>query len=175
MKKIFFIAAIALATLNSCTKEALNSTENEIVASNESSANRAYKWVDTNETFAVHWWGWNECTGEMVEFIGTGHLRVQGSVTKNGFNFTMHYNAANIKGVGQTSGTIYRTTDSFNYHHKGNFTNGQLVYQQTGIIKYTSAGNEPNLFSEDNWHLTINANGEVTSFSTTGGRIYSCR
>jgi hypothetical protein len=175
MKKIFFFAAIALVTLNSCTKEALDSTENELSSSNASSENKAYKWIDQHETFSVQWSAWNECTGEMIDFSGTGHFKIQGSVNKNGYNFNIHYNAANIKGVGQTSGTVYRTMDSFNYHNKGNFNNGQMVWNQTGIIKYTSTGNAPNLYSEDNWHLTINANGEVTSFSTTGGRIYSCR
>jgi hypothetical protein len=175
MKKIFFLAAIALVTLNSCTKEGIDSKETELISSSAGSENRAYKWIDTKESFDVHWFNWNECTGEMVEFSGTGHLRVQGSVNKNGYNFNMHYNASNLVGVGQSSGIIYRTTDSFNYHNKGNFNNGQMVWNQTGIIKYTSTGNAPNLFSEDNWHLTINANGEVTSFSTTGGRIYSCR
>ena len=175
MKKYFLFAAIAFVTLSSCTKEALDSSEMELSTSNASLENKASKWVDNHETFPVQWSGWNECTGEMIDFSGTGHYRIQGIVNNNGFNFNIHYNAQNITGVGQTSGTVYKTMDSFNYHNKGSFNNGEMVWQQTGIIKYTSAGNEPNLYSEDSWHLTINANGEVTRFYTTGGRLYSCR
>jgi hypothetical protein len=182
MKKMFVFAATALLALSACKKEDVRSSQvegtlskSQVVASGPNAVNGSEKWIDVKETFPVQFSAWNMCTGEMVDFSGTGHLSIQGSVNNNGYNFKMHYNAMGIQGVGQTSGIIYRTTDSFNYHNKGSFENGQVVYNQTGTIRYTSAGNEPDLVSEDGWHLTVNANGEVTSFYTTAGRIYSCR
>lgn len=175
MKKASLFLAIAMLAISSCTKEAVNRVEDNVSTQNAGAANRASKWVDVKETFTVQWSAWNQCTGEWVDFSGTGHYSLQGTINKNGFNFNVHYNASNVVGVGRTTGTIYRAMDSFNYHNKGSFVNGQAVFQQTGTIRYTSKGNEPDLFSEDGWHMTVNANGEVTSFRTTEGRIYSCR
>lgn len=177
MKRIVVYTAMLWLVLGSCKKEVQNDLqESTAAAKNENASGGVIRWADFHDTFPVAFSAWNPCTGEMIDFSGTGHYRVQGFSTQNGFNYTVHYNAANIQGVGQVTGIIYRTTDSFNYHNKGSFdANGQTVFNQRGPIRYISQGSSSNLISEDDWHLTINANGEVVKFWTTGGRISSCQ
>jgi hypothetical protein len=171
MKKMFLLVAIVLVTFSSCKKEAMQSNETQLETLTPT---RSFPF-SSNEIYPVQWTAWNNCTGELVEFSGTGHFRINGVVNNNVATFSLHYNAANIKGVGLSSGTKYVTTDYFNYTNNVSFLNDQIVYQQRGTMKFIATGNQLNNFVvENDWHLTINANGQVTKFYTTGGGIISC-
>ena len=50
----------------------------------------------------------NPCNGELVDVSGTVHG--DGTITTNGNNAhaTVHFNAAGVTGIGETTGAIYR-------------------------------------------------------------------
>jgi hypothetical protein len=173
MKKMFIYTAIVCLALTSFTNKPLQSLERQLSLPNTSPNNAIT--FQYNDSYPVQWYAWNGCTGEWVEFNGTGHTRLSGVINNNVVTFSLHYNAADIKGVGLSSGTSYITTDYFNYTNKASLINGQVVFQQRGTMKFIATGS-PNIkyVVEDNWHLTLNANGEVTKFYSTGGDVITC-
>ena len=188
MKKIFFFTAIAFLTLSSCrkesatferfttSKEATRSSEDQSPAVVSNSTNNSVNAVPINEsgTFPVNGSTWNSCTQEFIDFSGTGHFQIRGMISDNKITFVLHFNLSNVKGVGRTSGTQYVTTGTFNYSNTFNF-NTQFVYQQSASTNYIALGSGLSFTVINDWHLTVNANGDVTSFFTTGGDVIKCQ
>ncbi|MCU7550494.1 hypothetical protein OCK74_15355 [Chitinophagaceae bacterium LB-8] len=172
MKKLFVCTAIAIIAFSSCEKESLQFAEGQTLYT--SAIAQSGTPFNFAETFAIQWNAWNDCTGEWVVFSGTGHYSVHGVINDNKATFSLHYNTSNAKGVGLTSGRQYISTETFNYTNNGSFINEQIVFQQRGTIKYISIGSLDNFNLENDWHLTINANGEVTFFFSTNGPVISC-
>ena len=98
--------------------------------------------------------------GELVDVEGEFHF-VENSVISNSGNSTskFHINAKGI-GVGQTSGAVYQWNDaineSLNLSKGGNYT-----FTQTLLI--VGQGKAPNFKGHLTYHITVNANGDVTT------------
>jgi hypothetical protein len=173
MKKIFVCTAIAIIAFSSCEKEPLQSAEGQTLNSSANAQRGTpFKFA---ETFTVQWKAWNDCTGEWIAFSGTGHFMITGVINDNRPTFFLHYNTSNVKGIGQTSGRQYISRETFNYTNNSSFINEQIIYQQRGTLKFISIGSQDNFTLENDWHLTINANGEVTFFFSTNGPVISCQ
>lgn len=175
MKKIMLLAAVSFLLLISCRKE-IDSPEiqpTEIAATLNNNSVDAVP-INHQETFPVQGSGWNSCTQEFVDFSGTGHLEIRGMISDSKITFVQHVNVLNVKGLGRTSGTEYVGTSTFNYTNTSNF-NTQLVYQQKSTSNYVALGGDGSFSIINDWHLTVNANGDVTFFFTTGGDIIKCR
>jgi hypothetical protein len=175
MKKIILLTAVSLLLLISCRKEIDSSRiqQSEIAATLNSNSVHAVP-INSQETFAVQGSAWNSCTQEFIDFSGTGHLEIRGMISDNKITFAQHVNVSNVKGLGRTSGTEYVGTSTFNYTNTFNF-NTQFVYQQNSTTNYVALGGNGSFSIINDWHLTVNANGDVTFFFTTGGDIIECR
>ena len=83
-------------------------------------------------------------------------------------------NYSNLKGIGETSGTSYVSTSTFNYSNTDNF-GGQFVYQQSASTNYIALQGTGSFTVINDWHLTVNANGEATFFFSTNGDVVNCK
>jgi len=117
----------------------------------------------------------NSCTQEYINFTGSIHIHIRGVISDNKITWIGHYDVQNLKGVGQITGIRYVTTETFNFSNTSDFNTESIVYNQRYSLHYISLGKESNFTLENDWHLTINANGEVAFFFTTGGDIINCQ
>jgi hypothetical protein len=174
MKKIILLAAIIISFGTSCKKdEVLLPQAQDAVGLSDNNSVGAVP-INFSESVTVSGSTWNNCADEFIDFSGIGHVQVHGVISNNKITYILHYNASGVKGYGRTTGTEYVTTQAFNYSNTYNF-NTQYVYQQRSTINFIAKGKDGSFTVEDNWHLTVNANGDVTFFFTTGGVTITCR
>ena len=102
------------------------------------------------------------CT-EPIHFTGELHILFHSTFTSSGIvHFKSHFQPQGVKGTGLLTGTKYEATgvtqDEFNY-------NGPLPYTESFINNFRLIGRGPdnNLLIHENFHITINANGDVTA------------
>jgi hypothetical protein len=103
------------------------------------------------------------CTGEVVDLSGTAHVVF--SMTTNGNHGSLMFHDNDVStGVGETTGALYVLVGNFSDHIEGTFVNGQFT--QTTVIRnlrLITAGGSNNAFAfDDTFHVTANANGNVT-------------
>jgi hypothetical protein len=179
MKKIFFFTAITFFTLSSCRKEAttaLDGQSPEIISNATTNSVNAVpiNWDTTwYEPAGVSMF--NSCTQEYINFTGSIHIHIRGVISDNKITWIGHYDVQNLKGVGQITGTRYVTTETFNFSNTSDFNTQSVVYNQRYSLHYISLGKESNFTLENDWHLTINANGEVAFFFSTDGDVIKCQ
>ena len=111
----------------------------------------------------------NSGNGELLLVTGTLHntsaLRTDG---QGGFHVTLHTNLVNMTGVGTSSGDSYRVTDTaggFGSRTDAYFPSGTAfprIVTQSSDVRFISTGSGDNLLIRNTFHLTINANGDVT-------------
>ena len=177
MEKMFLYAAIAIVALNSCKKADLQPpTEQPAQGLKTVSAKSGnVEHVKESETSSIAFSVWNPCAGEYVDLSGTLHYILRWTITDNKETYVLHFNASNIKGVGRMSGTRYVTTSTFNYSNTNSFTGEHKVFQQSASTRYVALGGDGSFTVVNDWHLTVNANGQETRFFTTGGNVTSCK
>ena len=101
--------------------------------------------------------------GESVHAIGVLHTRLRTTVDADGgFHTQAHYQTQGISGIGQTSGDKYQLIGVIHQSINGKVgvenTNTTVV---NGRVIGPGPGN--NLFWYYTYHMTVNANGEVTT------------
>ena len=110
----------------------------------------------------------NTCWEETVVLAGSVHFQ---SVTlidaDGGVHTSFHTNDnGDISGVGETSGIRYKVTgsDSLVVHKRG-----PAPVELTQISKFNviAAGSASNLIARVNFHMTVNASGELTATVNT--------
>lgn len=98
-----------------------------------------------------------DCSGEDVELSGTIHLvnqlQADGSVIG-------HFNYSDVKGVGLTSGTIYRANAVDNFRLSDPFPSSITSERNFRLL---SRGSSSNLLVQAIYHITVTANGDVTA------------
>lgn len=100
--------------------------------------------------------------GELVELSGDlhalFHVTLDGS---GGFHAKSHFQPQGVSGTGLTTGDKYQgtgvTQDQFN---------GKVGFEFTFVNNFRIIGQGPgnNFLVHENFHVTVNANGEVTAF-----------
>lgn len=103
------------------------------------------------------------CTGEVVTVEGPLHILLHAAVNGNRLNLQEQYNPMGLSGYGESSGDAYRATGAEHlfttYAVEGYPVNlGRVVRYQ-----FVGTGTAANFFLKQTQHLTVNANGEVTS------------
>jgi hypothetical protein len=97
-----------------------------------------------------------DCTGEIVEISGTIHMvnqiQADGSVMGN-------FNYLNVSGVGLTSGNTYQANAVDHVRLSAPFPSSITSVRSFLLI---SRGSSSNLLVTILYHVTVNANGEVT-------------
>jgi hypothetical protein len=104
----------------------------------------------------------NGGAGEVVELTGNLHDLFDVSTNANGgFHIKVQDNPQGVSGTGLTTGAKYQGTGVTS--SESNFNVGS---QQTSIDNFRIIGQGPgnNFLVHDNFHVTVNANGVVTSF-----------
>ena len=177
MRKMLFYTAIALIAMNSCQKTDLRSSTEPSTLTVDQAANRSanVQHVKESDTSPIELSVWNPCTEEYVDISGTLHYILRWIISENKETYVLHFNASNLRGVGRTSGTPYVTTSTFNYSNTNSFTGEHKVFQQSASTNFVAAGGEGSFTIINDWHLTVNANGEETRFFTTEGEVTSCK
>ena len=107
----------------------------------------------------------DSCSGEAVHIVGDVTFFTTSTVNDNVISGTMH-SVFNAVGTGLTSGLTYRESVEFNRAFETSLQNGEATLTQGGLIKVVAPGPGNNLFSPIFFHMTINANGDVTSLDT---------
>ena len=100
--------------------------------------------------------------GELVEL--TGNLHDLFTVTfdgRGGFHLSVLDNPQGISGTGFTTGAKYQGTGETRFHF-----NGTVGFEETFVnnFKIIGQGSGNNFLVHENFHITVNANGTVTSF-----------
>jgi hypothetical protein len=99
----------------------------------------------------------NTCTGEEVELSGTIHLVSQ---TQSDGSVLGHINYQGVSGVGLTSGTEYRASSVDNFRLGAPFPSD---IHSVRSFRLVGRGTEDNLLVKFLFHITVNADGEVTA------------
>lgn len=115
----------------------------------------------------------NSCLGEDVALVGTLHIASHVTFSGSG-NFTLvqHTQPQGVTGVGLTSGAKFNATG---IDRQTTQVSGPLPFAITYVNRYNiiGTGSAPNFFVLQALHVTINANGEVTS--TPGKLEITCK
>ena len=145
MKRILMLCAIACAVVGVTTAQAA---------------------VTTNETQTIPVSVFVPCANSGAGEVISGDLRLHSltTLTVNGNNVSgkFHFQPQGGSLVGETTGDTYRATGVTQGHFKGSFQNGQ--YTETFVNNFRIIGPGPgnNYLVHETFHITINANGDVT-------------
>ena len=102
--------------------------------------------------------------GEFEELTGNLHVLFHTTINGNRFNVKSHFQPQGISGIGQSTGDKYQGTGVTQERFGGSFVNGQ--FSATFINNFRIIGQGPgnNFLIHETFHITVNANGEVTAF-----------
>jgi len=121
--------------------------------------------VTTNIKYPIDWWAWVPCAnggaGEFIVLSGYMHELWHTTLDgKGGFHAKMHFNPQGLSGEGLTTSDKYNGTGVTQDHF-----NAKVGEQYTFVNNYRMIGQGPgnNFLIHENWHYTVNANGDVTA------------
>src|SRR3954464_2843517 len=117
--------------------------------------------VILNEDFPISGLLVTPCNGELVQYSGSLHETIHVTANNNTFHIGEHVNAQDVSGVGLTTGAQYRISDSFNISE--NLAAGE-TFTQGENFHVIGQGQTPNFVLHTLFHITVDANGNVTSF-----------
>jgi hypothetical protein len=114
-------------------------------------------WAATSTTIPLEAIRSGDCTGEDVELSGKIHLvsQIQPDGSEVG-----HVNYQGVSGVGLTSGTTYRASSVDSFRLAAPFPSDIHSVRSLRLI---SPGPEDDLLVKFLFHITVNANGEITA------------
>src|SRR5919112_5060673 len=114
-------------------------------------------WAATSTTIPLEGIRSGDCTGEDVELSGTIHLvsQLQPDGSEVG-----HVNYQGVSGVGLTSGTTYRASSVDSFRLAAPFPSDITSVRSLRLI---SPGPDDDLLVKFLFHITVNANGEITA------------
>jgi hypothetical protein len=104
----------------------------------------------------------NPCTGEPIQFTGTGHFSAHGVINGNRFSMHSHFNGQGIHGEGLINGTSYTGSEADNSSVNGPASNGAFTITETNSFKMVTSGGGNNFTVKALFHVTVNANGDLT-------------
>jgi hypothetical protein len=113
-------------------------------------------WGATSNTLPLDFIRSADCTGELVELNGTIHLVSQ---TQPDGSVVGHFNYQGVTGVGLTSGITYYATAVDHFYLSAPFPWSINSMRNFRLI---SQRGDSNLLVTILYHITVNANGEVT-------------
>lgn len=105
----------------------------------------------------------NGGAGETVDLSGSLHITFHTTVNGNNFVSKYHFQPQGISGVGETTGTKYQATGETQEIFSGSFTNGTFEDTYTNNFRIVGQGAGNNYLVHENVHITVNANGQVTT------------
>ena len=165
MKPILFLVLASISLL-SCKKEIAPKAANLQVASN------SVVHDNTKIIYPVDVQVYVQCTDELVHITGEIQLSYHSILKENG---GYHINATdrplNIRGVGLSSGKIYKYLGHFSVNH--NYETKGGIYKVTSRFSFVTPGGGNNLVFKTTITSVTNANGEWVVMETNEST--SCR
>ena len=113
------------------------------------------------ETFPIPFDVTQGCA-EPIQISGELHSVFHITVDGNGsFHLVAEGNWQGVTGIGLLTGTQYQGTDVSRFN-----VNGTLGFETTSVVssRMIGRGSTDNLLLQGTFHITVNANGEVTAF-----------
>lgn len=105
----------------------------------------------------------NGGSGEIVSASGT--LHIENHITINGNRATIkeHFQPQGVGGVGLITGDSYRATGETQQIQTVSANNGSFEFTFVNNFKIIGQGPGNNFLVHENFHVTVNANGDVTT------------
>lgn len=104
----------------------------------------------------------NGGAGEFVLVSGTYHIRFHTTVNDHHSILKTHFQSQGVTGVGQITGDVYRATDVRILSNTIPLDTGGRTVTIVSRLNLVG-GSDHNLLVHQNVHLTVNANGDITS------------
>ena len=105
----------------------------------------------------------NGGAGEVVTLTGDLHIvtsfAFKGDVVRGRF----HFQPQGISGYGSVTGDKYQATGVDQGHFKATLKNGESVISSVNNFRIIGQGSGNNFLVHENLHMTINANGDITT------------
>ena len=101
--------------------------------------------------------------GEVVFLSGNLHSILHSTVNGNNFKTTIHNQPQGISGLGLTTGDKYQGTGVTRETFGGSFVNGQFSHTFINNFRIIGQGRGNNSLIHQTFHVTFNANGELTA------------
>jgi hypothetical protein len=159
----FFILGIS-----GCMKEAKAPVNNQNEAKiNSGTQSNAALVITSNEKIPIDLPVFISCAnggaGEFVVLSGPLHVTTQVTINGNRVHFKEHFQPQGLSGIGETSGNKYQATGVTQDDFSGSFVNGQFQTSSVNNFKIIGQGPGNNFLIHENFHVTVNANGTVTT------------
>ncbi len=106
----------------------------------------------------------NDGAGELVQLSGPLHALFHNTISPNGrITFKFHFQPQGIRGMGQTTGDRYQATGETQGTTTFDGVSG-FPFETSFVNNFKIIGQGPgnNFLVHENFHVTINANGELT-------------
>ena len=105
----------------------------------------------------------NGGAGEVVLISGTLHVQNHITINDNRASIKIHFQPQGAGGVGLTTGDQYNATGVTQEHDSLPLTNGATEFTFTNNFRIIGQGPDNNLQVHQTVHVTVNANGDVTT------------
>ena len=105
----------------------------------------------------------NGGAGELVLISGTLHIQQHITINDNRVSLKIHFQPQGASGVGLTTGDTYRATGETQEHDSLPLTGGAAEFTFVNNFKIIGQGPDNNLLVHQTVHVTVNANGDVTT------------
>ena len=105
----------------------------------------------------------NGGSGELVLLDGTLHIQNHVTINGNRVNLKEHSQPQEVSGVGLTTGDTYHAVGVTQEEDSLPITNGAAEFTFVNNFRIIGSGPDNNLQVHQVTHVTVNANGDVTS------------
>ena len=105
----------------------------------------------------------NGGAGESVTLTGDLHILTSYAINGNVVRGRFHFQPQGISGYGSITGDHYQATGVTQGEFKASLQNGQVVISFVNNFRIIGEGRGNNFLVHENLHLTINANGDLTT------------
>jgi hypothetical protein len=106
----------------------------------------------------------NGGAGELVELTGTLHVLFHVTVdAQGGVHVKSHFQPQGIRGVGSTTGDKYQATGVTQDHFNAGSDGLPVTFTFINNFRIIGKGPGNNFLVHETFHVTINANGQVTA------------
>ena len=105
----------------------------------------------------------NGGAGEVVLISGTLHVQNHITINDNRASIKVHFQPQGAGGVGLTTGDQYNATGVTQEHDSLPLTNGATEFTFINNFRIIGQGPDNNLQVHQTVHVTVNANGDVTT------------
>ena len=159
-------ASAYIFCLSACTKDTgltIKSNKNEAGATQTNAASV----FTSSDKFQVSILTFVPCAnngnGENVLLEGTLHETYHLTMNGDKFHLKIIDNPQGITGTGEVTGEKYQATGETQEEFNENFTNGHFTDSYVNNFKIIGGGTGNNYLVHENYHMTVNANGTVTT------------